>query len=125
VSSFNARTGAVTPQPGDYSFGQIAGGQNNNALTIGGSLSVAIGGSIAATTVPGSGVLGNISGNAASITGSINGSQVSGNISGNAATATSATNALALGGLAPTSYALLGAASNTFTGNVSAANFTG
>jgi hypothetical protein len=71
VQSFNGRTGVVTSQSGDYTFGQISGGQNNNVLTIGGSLSTSGGGTIAATSVPGTGVSGNISGNAANVTGTI------------------------------------------------------
>jgi len=73
VQSFNARTGVVTSQSGDYTFGQIATGQNLNVLTIGagGSLSTSGSGTIAATSVPGTGVSGNITGNAANVTGTV------------------------------------------------------
>lgn len=72
VQSFNTRTGVVTAQPGDYTFGQIAGGINNNTLTIGptGLLSASSGGTITANMLS-AGTYGpnvNISGNAGTVT---------------------------------------------------------
>ena len=64
---------------------------------------------------------GNVTGN---LLGNVTG-DVTGNLFGNATTATTAGNALMLGGLSPSAYAVLGAASNTFTGSVSAASFSG
>src|SRR5262249_35800065 len=58
----------VTP-----AFSSITAATNTNALVIGsgGSLTTSGGGTITATSVPGSGVSGNISGNAANVTGTV------------------------------------------------------
>jgi trimeric autotransporter adhesin len=73
VQSFNGRTGVVTSQDKDYTFGQLDAGQNIRALVIGpgGSLSTSGSGTIAATSVPGAGVSGNIPGNAVNVTGTV------------------------------------------------------
>src|SRR5712692_2861672 len=97
VQSFNGRTGVVTSQSNDYTFGMIAGGLNNNGLLVGGTLAPS-GGTITANALSSGTYNISISGNAATAT-----------------TATTATNANQLGGVAAANYARVDVA-NTFTG---------
>ncbi len=98
-------------------FSGVAAGTNAAALVVSGSLGTTGGGTIAATSVPASGITGTISGTAISggTFGTVNGSNLT-NLTGANVTGTvaSASNSSTLNGKADTAFAQVGTA-NTFT----------